>query len=72
MSQTDSVASDIDVVGVHSRLAGTERVKVVSCKSWQSGLAASHILAQLRGEAKNPKRLLARWDAWRSCSRQRG
>ena len=28
---------------------------VVSCKSWQSGSAATMILAQLRGEAKNPK-----------------
>lgn len=55
-SQTDSVPSDIDVVGLHSRRTGTERVMVVSCKSWQSGFAASHILAQLHGEAKNPKR----------------
>jgi hypothetical protein len=38
------------------QLTGPERVMVVSCKSWQSGFAASHILAQLRGEAKNPKR----------------
>jgi len=29
---------------------------VVSCKSWQSGFAATRILAQLRGEAKNPNR----------------
>ena len=56
VSQTDSVASDIDVVGLHPRRTGAERVMVVSCKSWQSGFAASHILAQLRGEAKNPKR----------------
>jgi hypothetical protein len=56
VSQTDSVPSDIDVVGLHPRLTGTDRVMVVSCKSWQTGFAASHILAQLRGEAKNPKR----------------
>jgi hypothetical protein len=55
VSQTDSVPSDIDVVGLHPRLTRAERVMVVSCKSWQSGFAASHILAQLRGEAKNPK-----------------
>lgn len=35
---------------------GADRVMVVSCKSWQSGFAATRILAQLRGEAKNPKR----------------
>ena len=49
VSQTDSVPSDIDVVGLHPRRTGAERVMVVSCKSWQSGFAASHILAQLRG-----------------------
>jgi hypothetical protein len=46
VSQTDSVACDIDVVGVHPRLTGTERVMVVSCKSWQSGFAASHNAAR--------------------------
>lgn len=56
VSQTDSVPSDIDVVGFHPLRTGPERVMVVSCKSWQSGFAANHILAQLRGEAKNPKR----------------
>jgi hypothetical protein len=54
--QAESVPSDIDVVGLHPRLTGTDPVMVVSCKSWQTGFAASHILAQLRGEAKNPKR----------------
>jgi len=39
------VPSDIDVVGLHPRLTWAERVMVVSCKSWQSGLAASRILA---------------------------
>ncbi len=33
----DAVPSDIDVVGYHPRLNGTDRVWVVSCKSWQSG-----------------------------------
>jgi hypothetical protein len=54
--QVESVPSDIDVVGLHPRHTGASRVIVVSCKSWQSGFAAPQILAQLRGEAKNPKR----------------
>ncbi|HUB41119.1 MAG TPA: hypothetical protein VMA72_19940 [Streptosporangiaceae bacterium] len=54
--QVESVPSDIDVVGLHPRHTGARRVMVVSCKSWQSGFAAPQILAQLRGEAKNPKR----------------
>jgi hypothetical protein len=56
VAQADSVPSDIDVVGLHPRRTGPERVMVVSCKSWQGGFRAGHIPAQLRGEAKNPKR----------------
>jgi hypothetical protein len=56
VTRDDSVSSDIDVVGLHPRRTGADRVMVVSCKSWQSGYAATRILAQLRGEAKNPKR----------------
>lgn len=56
VSKDESVPSDIDVVGLHPRRPATDRVMVVSCKSWQSGFAATRILAQLRGEAKNPKR----------------
>ncbi len=55
-SRNDSVASDIDVVGFHPLRSGADRVMAVSCKSWQTGFDASRILAQLRGEAKNPKR----------------
>src|SRR6478736_99488 len=33
----DSNHSDIDVVGIHPKLAGDNRVVAVSCKSWQSG-----------------------------------
>lgn len=56
VSRNDSVASDVDVVGFHPRRTGRDRVMVVSCKSWQTGFDATRILAQLRGEAKNPKR----------------
>lgn len=33
----DVVASDIDVLGLHPTTLGVDRVRVVSCKSWQSG-----------------------------------
>jgi hypothetical protein len=56
VTSNDSVPSDIDVVGLNPLRTGTDRVMVVSCKSWQSGFAAQRILAQLRGEAKNPRR----------------
>lgn len=36
-SNQDSNHSDIDVVGLHPRLADDRRVVVVTCKSWQSG-----------------------------------
>ena len=35
--QDDCVASDMDVIGFHPRRNGTDRVWVVSCKSWQAG-----------------------------------
>ena len=56
VTRDESVPSDIDVVGLHPLRAGADRVMVVSCKSWQSGFDAARILAQLRGEAPNPKR----------------
>lgn len=33
----DSVASDIDVIAIHPRKEGIDRIVVVSCKSWQEG-----------------------------------
>lgn len=47
-SQKDSVPSDVDVVGIHPKKRGRERVLVVSCKSGQSGFNASKKLADLR------------------------
>jgi len=55
-SGQDAVASDIDVLAVHPRRSGVERVIAVSCKSWQSGFNADARLAELRGEKKNGKR----------------
>lgn len=52
----DSVSSDVDIVGYHPRLAGVDRVIAVTCKAWQAGFDATGMLAQLRGERKNPKR----------------
>jgi hypothetical protein len=37
ISNQDSNHSDIDVIGYHPSRTGVERVKVVSCKSWQGG-----------------------------------
>lgn len=63
VSQQDSVASDVDVVGYNPNLEGVDRVVVVSCKSWQTGFDASAKLGELRGERKNPKR--ATWRHFR-------
>lgn len=62
-SKLDSVPSDVDVVGYHPTLTGPDKVVVVSCKAWQTGFHADRILAQLRGEAPNPKR--PRWLSFR-------
>lgn len=41
ISNQDSNHSDIDVIGYHPTRTGAERVKVISCKSWQGGFDAS-------------------------------
>ena len=56
----DRVRSDVDVVGIHPRKVGVDRVVVVSCKAWQAGFDATGRLAELRGEKSNPKR-----ETWR-------
>jgi hypothetical protein len=43
----DSNHSDIDVIGVHPKKDGCERVMVVSCKSWQAGFKVTSKLNQL-------------------------
>ncbi len=52
----DRVPSDVDVVAYHPRLAGVDKVIVVTCKSYQAGFNAGRKLAELRGEKRNPKR----------------
>jgi len=55
-TRLDSVPSDVDVVGLHPQRTGSERVLVVSCKSWQTGFDATRILGQLRGEVPDTAR----------------
>lgn len=43
----DSNHSDIDVLGIHPKLDGHDRVFAVSCKSWQSGFPVKAILDEL-------------------------
>ncbi|MGH2660186.1 MAG: hypothetical protein ACRDHS_11110 [Actinomycetota bacterium] len=59
----DRVPSDVDVVGYHPGLTGMDRVIVVTCKSFQTGLYVRRKLEELRGVASNPKR--ATWRQFR-------
>ena len=43
----DSVASDIDVIGIHPLLSGWQRVQVVSCKSWQGGFSPARWISRI-------------------------
>lgn len=54
-SKSDSVTSDIDILGVNPRERGKEKVVAVSCKAWQEGFDATYKLKQLRGDAPSPK-----------------
>jgi len=56
----DRVSSDVDVVGLHPQRMDSERVIVVTCKSWQAGFNPRRKLDELRGDATNPKR-----ETWR-------
>ena len=56
----DSVASDIDVIAVHPRKDGFERVIVVSCKSWQEGFDPVSCLDNITHNKKYAGR-----EAWR-------
>jgi hypothetical protein len=55
-AEKDRVPSDVDVVGFHPRLSGSERVHVVSCKSWQTGFDADSWLRLLREDRKVGRR----------------
>jgi hypothetical protein len=57
----DCVASDIDVVGYHPRRKDTDRVWIVSCKSWQAGFDPKRRIALIEGN----KRISGR-QAWQS------
>jgi hypothetical protein len=63
IADLDRVPSDVDVVGLHPRKTGVAQVVVVTCKSWQLGFNAGRKLAELRGEATNPKK--ATWHHFR-------
>lgn len=56
----DSVASDIDVIGIHPRKEGTDRIVVVSCKSWQEGFDPTACIDQIVNNKKYAGR-----EAWR-------
>ena len=52
-SKKDSNHSDIDVIGIHPKKTGPDRVWVASCKSWQSGF---NVRAKLEELAENKTR----------------
>lgn len=55
----DSVASDIDVIGINPNLIGPERIVVVSCKSWQEGFRPEYWIAAFENQKKISKK-----EAW--------
>lgn len=61
ISNQDSNHSDIDVIGYHPTRVGTDRVKVISCKSWQDGFNPS---AEIR-KINRPRKVRGR-EAWKS------
>lgn len=62
----DSNHSDIDVLAIHPRKMGSEKVWAVSCKSWQSGFNAKRKLFQIENEKKDSGR--AAWKRFRELA----
>jgi hypothetical protein len=60
VTNQDSNHSDIDVLGLHPKLEGPDRVWAVSCKSWQEGFNPRSELQAIRQN----KRIRGR-EAWR-------
>lgn len=57
----DCVHSDVDVIGFNPRADGTDRVWVVSCKSWQQGFDPRERIAAIQASKMREGR-----DAWKS------
>ncbi|MBP6818690.1 MAG: hypothetical protein KBC46_05250 [Ferrovibrio sp.] len=53
--------SDIDVIGIHPRLTGIDKVIVVSCKSWQDGFNPASEIRMIAEKKKARGR-----EAWKS------
>lgn len=60
ISEKDSNASDVDVIGLHPKRKGTSRVWVVSCKSWQQGFSPAKRIADIEASRKSAGR-----EAWK-------
>ena len=57
----DSNHSDVDVVGIHPRKTGNDRVVAISCKSWQKGFNPRSAIQALENEGGK----LGGRDAWK-------
>lgn len=63
ISNLDSNHSDIDVIGIHPKLSGPEKIMVVSCKSWQSGFNPKAEIDAIQGD--KIRRGRKAWQAFR-------
>ena len=52
VADLDRVPSDVDIVALHPTHGGSERVLVVTCKSWQTGFNPRKKLTELRAELR--------------------
>jgi hypothetical protein len=69
---TDSNSSDIDILAVHLKNIGKERVTVVSCKSWQGGFDTNDWLKCLTtNEGCTKKGGREAWKYFRELTKQR-
>ena len=64
----DSVRSDVDIIAISGTAKGISRVKVVTCKSWQSGFNVNKWKADLEQEAayNEPSLEFQKKESWKS------
>jgi hypothetical protein len=67
LTKDDAVASDVDVIGFHPKREGTDRVWVVSCKSWQEGFDPSERVAAIENSKRREGR--AAWKSFRELAK---
>jgi hypothetical protein len=71
VSKKDSGYSDIDVIGIHPYHKGSRRIKVVNCKSWQSGIKLDQWFSKIKEKKGINHNRKEAWKMFRELANQK-